>query len=182
MSYACSLPNASLRLTAHTDGGGEWVERQMIVKKGGQGSRDGGLKREATRVIDAKQKEGPESETDNYKVSDTHCLDSKLCSEVSLCSALPVFSSTTSWTVRTAWKLDPYWGGMAEKLLPQLHRTCGRHPGAPNKPCTWEPALTVTAGLLAQRCPASQPLGLSSAAAPLTRAGSFRRSFLLLRL
>lgn len=108
MSYACSLPNASLRLTAHTDGGGEWVERQMIVKKGGQGSRDGGLRREATRVIDAKQKEGPESETDNYKVSDTHCLDSKLCSEVSLCSALPVFSSTTSWTVRTAWKLDPY--------------------------------------------------------------------------
>lgn len=157
----------------------------MIVKKGGQGSRDSGLRREATRVINAQQKEGPESETDKYKVSNTHCLDSKLCSEVSLRSALPVFSSATLWTVRTsvrtAWKLDPYRGGMAEKLLPQLHRTCGQHPGAPNKPSAL-PCPAVTAGLLAQRCPASQPLGLSSTAAPLTNAGSFRRSFLLLLL
>lgn len=133
----------------------------MIVKEGGQGSRYGGLRREATSVIDAQQKEGPESETDKYKVSDTHCLDSKLCSEVSLHSALPVFSSTTLWTVRTsvrtAWKLDPYRGGMAEKLLPQLHRTCGQHPGAPNKPCAWEPALTVLQGCWLRGAPPANP-------------------------
>ena len=57
---------------------------------------------EATREINAWQKEGPESERDKCEVSETHCLDSKLCSEVSLCSALPVFSSTTLWTVRTS--------------------------------------------------------------------------------
>lgn len=93
--------------------GGKWVERQMIMNKGGwQGSRDGGLRKEATREINTQQKEGPESERHKYEVSKTHCLDSKLCSEVSLCSALPAFSSTMLWTVRTsvrtAWKLDPY--------------------------------------------------------------------------
>ena len=109
---------------------------------------------EAMREINASQNEGPESERDKGEVSKTHCLDSELCSEVSLRSALPVLSSTTLWTVRTsvrtAWNLDPYWGGMAEKLPPQLPRTCSQHLGAPTNHAL-SPALPVT-----RRAPGSE--------------------------